>query len=73
MTVQAQIVELLRKLQKERELSLLLISHDLALVQKLCDRVLVMYKGNIVEQGVPDEVILHPKDTYTRMLVESVL
>ncbi len=71
-TVQAQIVELLKKLQKEQGLSLLLICHDLALVQKICDRVLVMYKGNIVEQGVPDEVILHPKDTYTRMLVESV-
>lgn len=71
-TVQAQIVELLKKLQKEQGLSLLLICHDLALVQKICDRVLVMYKGSIVEQGVPDEVILHPKETYTRMLVESV-
>ena len=71
-TVQAQIVELLRKLQKERELSLLLISHDLALVQKLCDRVLVMYQGKIVEQGIPDEVIRHPKEEYTKMLVDSV-
>ena len=65
-TVQAQIVELLRKLQKERELSLLLISHDLALVQKLCDRVLVMYQGKIVEQGIPDEVIRHPEEAYTK-------
>lgn len=71
-TVQAQIVELLKKLRKEQGLSLLLISHDLALVQNLCDRVLVMYKGNIVEQGVPDEVIMHPKEEYTRMLVDSV-
>ena len=71
-TVQAQIVELLKKLKKEQGLSLLLICHDLALVQNLCDRVLVMYKGSIVEQGVPDEVIMHPKEKYTRMLVDSV-
>ena len=70
--MQAQIVELLKKLKKEQGLSLLLICHDLALVQNLCDRVLVMYKGNIVEQGVPDEVIMHPKEEYTRMLVDSV-
>lgn len=72
-TVQAQIVELLRKLQKEQGLSLLLICHDLALVQKLCDRVLVMYKGGIVEQGVPDEVIQNPQKEYTKVLVDSVL
>ena len=72
-TVQAQIVELLRKLQKEQGLSLLLICHDLALVQKLCDRVLVMYKGGIVEQGVPDEVIQNPQKEYTKILVDSVL
>lgn len=71
-TVQAQIAELLKKLQKERGLSLLLICHDLALVQKLCDRVLVMYRGSIVEQGVPDEVIMHPKEAYTKMLVDAV-
>lgn len=72
-TVQAQIVELLRKLQKEQGLSMLLICHDLALVQKLCDRVLVMYKGGIVEQGVPDEVIQNPQKEYTKILVDSVL
>lgn len=71
-TVQAQIVELLRKLQRERGLSLLLICHDLALVQALCDRVIVMYQGKIVEEGVPDEVIRHPKAEYTRVLVDSV-
>ena len=53
-------------------MSLLLISHDLALVQTLCDRVLVMYQGKIVEQGTPDQVIRHPKEDYTRMLVDSV-
>lgn len=71
-TVQAQIVELLQKLQREKGLSLLLICHDLALVQRLCDRVLVMYQGKVVEQGVPDEVIRHPEEEYTKILVNSV-
>jgi len=71
-TIQAQIIGLLKKLQKEQGLSLLLICHDLALVQELCDRVLVMYQGQIVEEGVPDEVISHPKEEYTRILVNSV-
>lgn len=72
-TVQAQIVELLKRLQKERKLSLLFICHDLALVQHMCQRVLVMYQGKIIEQGTPDEVIQHPRKVYTRTLVDSVL
>jgi peptide/nickel transport system ATP-binding protein len=71
-TVQAQVVELLKKLQKEQHLTLLLICHDLALVQELCNRVVVMYKGQIVEQGIPDEVIKHPREAYTQKLVDSV-
>lgn len=72
-TVQAQIVELLQRLQKEMGLSILLICHDLALVQALCDRVLIMYQGRIVEQGTPDEIIRNPKEEYTKILIESVL
>lgn len=71
-TVQAQIVELLLKLQREMGLSFLLISHDLALVQKICGRVMVMYDGKIIEQGTPDEIIKNPKEEYTRILVDSV-
>lgn len=71
-TVQAQVVELLKKLQREMGLSLLLICHDLALVQHLCDRVLVMYQGRIVEEGTPDNVIQHPREKYTKILVDSV-
>lgn len=71
-TVQAQVVQLLKKLQKEMDLSLLLISHDLALVQELCDRVIVMYQGNIVESGMTDEVIRNPKEEYTKILLQSV-
>ena len=72
-TVQAQIVELLRKLQREMGLSLLLICHDLALVQAFCDRVLVLYHGETVESGTPDEIINHPKMDYTKKLIDSVL
>lgn len=72
-TVQAQIAALLKRLQKESGMSLLLISHDLALVQYLCSRVLIMHQGRIIEEGTPDEVIQDPREPYTRLLVESVL
>ena len=72
-TVQAQIIELLKRLQQEMDLSILLISHDLALVQHLCDRVIVMYQGNIVEQGTPDRVINVPENDYTKMLIEAAM
>lgn len=72
-TVQAQIVKLLKKLQRNTGLSMLFISHDLALVQELCDRVLVMYDGSLVEEGAPDEVIQNPKTEYTRLQVQSAL
>lgn len=72
-TVQAQIIELLKNLREERTLSLLLICHDLALVQDFCDRVLVMYQGQIIEEGTPNEVIRNPKEEYTKRLIDSVL
>ena len=72
-TVQSQIISLLKKLRKEMGLSILLICHDLALVQYLCDYVLVMYDGSIVEDGIPDDVIMHPKQEYTKVLIDSVL
>ena len=70
-TVQAQIVSLLNKLKEEMGVSILLICHDLALVQHMCDRVLVMYQGKIVEEGTPDDVIRHPKEDYTKLLIRS--
>ena len=71
-TVQKQIVELLQKLQKEKNLSYLFICHNLALVQQFCDRVLVLYDGKVVEHGTPDEVILHPQSEYAKRLVDAV-
>ena len=72
-TVQKQILELLKRLQKEMNLSILLICHDLALVQHLCDRVIVMYQGKIMEEGDPDTIINFPKNDYTKMLVEAAM
>ena len=74
-TIQQEIIDLLNSLRSGgmTELSILFICHDIALVQQFCDRVLVMYKGNIVERGVPDDVIRNPQDDYTRRLIDSVL
>ena len=72
-TVQKQILELLAEIKKEEGMAYLFICHDLALVQQFCDRVLVMENGKIVEEGPADEVILRPKEAYTRRLLESVL
>lgn len=71
-TVQKQIMELLMKLKKEQNLSVIFICHDLALVQMFCDRVLVMEQGRIVETGTPDQVIQTPREEYTRILVDAV-
>ena len=72
-TVQMQIITLLKKLQKERGVSYLFISHDLALVQAMCARAAVMRQGKIVEQGSISEVIKHPGSEYTRTLINSAV
>ncbi|MCA0028920.1 MULTISPECIES: ABC transporter ATP-binding protein [unclassified Mesorhizobium] len=71
LSVQAQIIDLLRKLQDERGLSYLFISHDLKVVRALCHRVIVMQHGKIVEQGPVDEVLTDPKTAYTERLVRA--
>lgn len=72
-TVQKQILELLMELKKEEGLSLLMICHDLALVQTFCEKILVLCNGKVVEYGTPDEIINHPKMDYTKKLIDSVL
>ena len=74
-TIQKEIIALLNELRSHHgnELSILFICHDIALVQQFCNRVLVLYKGKIVEQGVPDEIIHNPQDEYTKRLIDSIL
>ena len=74
-TVQKEILELLNELRCEQgtALSILFICHDISLVQQFCDRILVMYHGDIVEQGTPIDVICHPQNDYTKRLIDSVL
>jgi peptide/nickel transport system ATP-binding protein len=70
-TVQAQILDLLRQLRRERGLSIILVSHDLGVIAQMCDRVVVMKDGQVVESGVTAEVIERPKAEYTRRLIAS--
>ncbi|MDK1377317.1 MULTISPECIES: ABC transporter ATP-binding protein [unclassified Sinorhizobium] len=71
LSVQAQIIDLLRKLQDERGLSYLFISHDLKVVRALCHRVVVMQNGKIVEEGPVSEILSNPKTAYTERLVRA--
>lgn len=71
-TVQKQIIDLLQQLQEEKKLTYLFICHNLALVQQLCDKVIVLYDGKIVESGLPDEVIMRPQSKYAKRLVDAI-
>jgi oligopeptide/dipeptide ABC transporter ATP-binding protein len=70
-TIQAQILELLRTIRQERGMSILFITHDLGVVAELCDRVIVMYAGRIVEQGPTAELLHSPLHPYTEALLKS--
>lgn len=65
------IVELLIALKKEKRLSFLFVSHDIALMEQFCDTLLIMHQGICVEQGAVEEILRHPKDSYTRRLLEA--
>ncbi|HEY2960787.1 MAG TPA: ABC transporter ATP-binding protein [Pyrinomonadaceae bacterium] len=71
-TIQAQMLELLDKLRKQRDLAVLLITHDLGVVAEVADRVAVMYTGRIVEESPVDELFARPKHPYTEGLLRSV-
>ena len=70
-TVQAEILDLLRDLQKRNGMALILVTHDLGVVADICDRAVVMYAGQVVEQGRVDDVFIHPQHPYTKGLLES--
>ncbi|WP_295978353.1 ABC transporter ATP-binding protein, partial [uncultured Variovorax sp.] len=71
-SVQAQVLNLMQDLQQQFGVSYLLISHDLAVVNHLCDNVCVVFKGLIVEQGAPAELFQHAQHEYTRTLLDAV-
>lgn len=70
-TVQKQIIKLIQQLQKEHKVAYLFISHDLNIVSELCDRVLIMKDGQVVEQGMVENIFSNPKDEYTKRLLEA--
>ena len=71
-TIQLQIVKLLQRLNQEKKTSILFISHDLSLVKRLCHRIVVMNKGDIVEAGDTENIFYHPKDAYTKQLIDAI-
>jgi oligopeptide/dipeptide ABC transporter ATP-binding protein len=71
-SVQAQILNLIRDLSEARHMAVLLVAHDLAVVNYVCQRVLIMYKGQVVEEGVAQDVFRNPRHPYTQLLKSSV-
>lgn len=71
-TIQEQIVALLKRINREKKTAILFISHDLSLVRQLCERVLVMRRGYVVESGPVDEIFYHPKEEYTKKLIAAI-
>lgn len=71
-SVQAQVLNLLRELQQELKLTYIFISHDLAVIKHISDRMMVMNKGEIVETGDPEDIYHHPKDAYTKKLIAAI-
>ena len=71
-TIQAQIIELMKQLQKELGMAIIMITHDLGVVAQICDEVIVMYAGSICEQGTVDEIFYNPQHEYTKGLLRSI-
>lgn len=71
-TIQAQILDLIRKLQQEEELSVILVTHDFGIVAGMCQSIRVMYDGKIVEEGTIDEVFYEPAHSYTKELLKAI-
>ncbi|OBZ11095.1 MULTISPECIES: ABC transporter ATP-binding protein [Bacillales] len=71
-TIQAQILDLMKRLKEEQDMGMLLITHDLGVVAELCDRVVVMYAGRVVEEASVHELFANPQHPYTKGLIQSV-
>ena len=70
-TIQAQIMELMLKLQEKMGLSYIFISHDMNVISQMCDRVMVMKSGSIIESGSTEEIFEHPREEYTKKLLDA--
>lgn len=68
-TVQKSIIDLLKEIQKKHQISIIFISHDLGVISQIADRIIVMYKGDLVEEGITKDVLLNPKNSYTKGLL----
>ena len=71
-TIQAQILELMQELRKKLDMSIIMITHDLGVVASMCEKIAVMYAGNIVEYGTTDEIFYSPSHEYTKGLINSI-
>ncbi|MDC0185410.1 ABC transporter ATP-binding protein [Gammaproteobacteria bacterium] len=71
-SIRAEIIDLLLSIKQKRKLTMVFIAHDLAVVKKICDRVVVMQKGKIIESGKTEDVFYNPKEPYTKQLLDSV-
>lgn len=71
-SIQAQILQLLKQLQKEQNLAYLFISHDLGVIKQISDRIAVLYQGFLVEIGTADEIFNHPQHAYTQKLLQAI-
>ncbi len=72
-TVQAKVLKLLCELNRTYQIAFLFISHDLRVVYELCERILIMQEGRIIEQGTDEEVFFHPKEEYTQKLLSAIM
>lgn len=73
LSVQANVLDLIKKLQRELGISMLVVSHDLGVIRMLADRTIVMLNGKIVESGLTDQILEDPQHAYTQQLVQSLL
>ena len=71
-TTQSQVLDLLKKLNKEKGTAILFISHDIGVIRQLCDRIIVMYSGQVVESGLTDDILHNPQHCYTKALLASI-
>lgn len=73
LSVQASVLDLIKGLQRDLNISIVLVSHDLGVIRMLADRTLVMLEGKVIEQGLTDQILEDPQHPYTQKLVHSLL